>query len=134
MRKRINCASPSFVRGSCAPLAKRRGSGQNVQSELDFGLCLNVAILRSRCQNSMSWPYTTLPADGKSKSKVLREAGISTSAANRHEHFNALPAEEKEQRIARGRAAIGRGCPGSCGRRPGARIAGDRCRSRVLRT
>lgn len=48
----------------------------------------------------------TLPPDGKSKSKVLREAGISTSTANRFEHFNALPAEEKERRIARGRAAI----------------------------
>lgn len=51
-------------------------------------------------------PDATLPTDGKSKSKVLREAGISTSAANRYEHFNALPAAEKEQRIARGRAAI----------------------------
>lgn len=51
-------------------------------------------------------PEATLPTDGKSKSKVLREAGISTSAANRYEHFNALSAEEKEQRIARGRAAI----------------------------
>jgi hypothetical protein len=37
---------------------------------------------------------------------VLREAGISTSTANRYEHFHALSPEEKEQRIARGRAAI----------------------------
>lgn len=51
-------------------------------------------------------PQATLPTDGKSKSQVLREAGISTSTANRYEHFNALPAEKKEERIARGRAAI----------------------------
>lgn len=51
-------------------------------------------------------PDATLPTDGKSKSAVLREAGISTSAANRYEHFNALPEAEKEERIARGRAAI----------------------------
>ena len=51
-------------------------------------------------------PQATLPSDGKSKSTVLREVGISTSAANRYEHFNALPADEKEERIARGRAAI----------------------------
>jgi N6-adenosine-specific RNA methylase IME4 len=51
-------------------------------------------------------PQATLPTEGKSKSIVLREAGISTSAANRYEHYNALPAEEKEERIARGRAAI----------------------------
>lgn len=54
-------------------------------------------------------PEATLPAAGKSKSAVLREAGISTSAANRYEHFNALPPAEKEQRIARGRAAIENG-------------------------
>lgn len=51
-------------------------------------------------------PQATLPIEGKSKSAVLREAGISTSAANRYEHFSALPAKEKEERIARGRAAI----------------------------
>lgn len=51
-------------------------------------------------------PQATLPTDGKSKTQVLREAGISTSAANRYEHFHALPSYEKEQRIARGRAAI----------------------------
>jgi N6-adenosine-specific RNA methylase IME4 len=51
-------------------------------------------------------PQATLPAEGKSKATVLREAGISTSAANRYEHFHALPADEKEQRIVKGRAAI----------------------------
>jgi N6-adenosine-specific RNA methylase IME4 len=47
-----------------------------------------------------------LPAGGKIKAVVLKDAGISTSAANRYEQFNKLSAREKEQRIARGRAAI----------------------------
>src|SRR5436190_3962540 len=48
-----------------------------------------------------------LPADGKQlKAGALKEAGISTSAANRYEKFHALPKTEKEKRIARGRAAI----------------------------
>jgi transcriptional regulator with XRE-family HTH domain len=48
-----------------------------------------------------------LPTGGKqAKAEVLREAGISTSTANRYEQFNRLPAGEKEARIAKGRAAI----------------------------
>lgn len=47
-----------------------------------------------------------LPADGKSKNEVLKDVGISTSAANRYEQFHRLPAPEKEARIAKGRAAI----------------------------
>jgi N6-adenosine-specific RNA methylase IME4 len=48
-----------------------------------------------------------LPSDGKSgKALALKGAGISTSAANRYEQFNKLPAHEKERRIAKGRAAI----------------------------
>ncbi len=47
-----------------------------------------------------------LPNGGKSKTEVLKEVGISTSAANRYEHFSRLPADEKEARIAKGRAAI----------------------------
>lgn len=47
-----------------------------------------------------------LPKDGKLKAKALKDAGISTSAANRYEQFNRLPAREKERRIAKGRAAI----------------------------
>jgi N6-adenosine-specific RNA methylase IME4 len=47
-----------------------------------------------------------LPADGKLKAQALKEVGISTSAANRYEQFNKLPAHEKEKRIAKGRAAI----------------------------
>jgi hypothetical protein len=48
-----------------------------------------------------------LPADGKaSKSTILRDVGISTSAAHRYEQFHRLPADEKEARIAKGRAAI----------------------------
>jgi N6-adenosine-specific RNA methylase IME4 len=50
-----------------------------------------------------------LPSGGKSKTEVLAEVGISTSAANRYEQFNRLSADEKEARIARGRAAIERG-------------------------
>lgn len=47
------------------------------------------------------------PNGGKSLKKVaLTAAGISTSAANRYEQFNRLPAREKERRIAQGRAAI----------------------------
>jgi N6-adenosine-specific RNA methylase IME4 len=48
-----------------------------------------------------------LPAGGKtSKAKTLKDAGISTSAANRYEQFHRLPNAEKERRIAKGRAAI----------------------------
>ena len=48
------------------------------------------------------------PANGKpfSKTKELKQAGISTSAAQRYEQFNRLPGREKERRIAQGRAAI----------------------------
>ena len=51
-------------------------------------------------------PKATPPAGGKSRAGVLRAAGISTSAANRYEHFNRLAPEEKESRIAKGRTAI----------------------------
>ena len=47
-----------------------------------------------------------LPTAGKSKTTILKEIGISLSAANRYEQFNQLPAHEKERRIAKGRAAI----------------------------
>jgi N6-adenosine-specific RNA methylase IME4 len=48
-----------------------------------------------------------LPTGGKSfKTAALKVVGISTSAANRYEKFNKLPAREKERRIAKGRAAI----------------------------
>lgn len=47
-----------------------------------------------------------LPTSGKNKAQALKAAGISTSAANRYEQFNRLPAREKERRIAQGRAAI----------------------------
>ncbi len=47
-----------------------------------------------------------LPAGGKSKTAALKIAGISLSAANRYEQFNRLSEQEKERRIARGRAAI----------------------------
>src|SRR6266699_656787 len=39
-----------------------------------------------------------------SKAQVLKDVGISTSAANRYEQFNRLPSAEKEARIAKGRA------------------------------
>jgi hypothetical protein len=48
-----------------------------------------------------------LPAGGnRLKAQALKAVGISTSAANRYEQFNRLPAHEKERRIAQGRAAI----------------------------
>jgi N6-adenosine-specific RNA methylase IME4 len=47
-----------------------------------------------------------LPSGGKSKTDVLAEAGISTSAANRYEQFSRLSADEKEARIVKGRKAI----------------------------
>ena len=47
-----------------------------------------------------------LPAGGQTKATALRNAGISTSAANRYEQFHQLPRAEKETRIAKGRAAI----------------------------
>jgi N6-adenosine-specific RNA methylase IME4 len=48
-----------------------------------------------------------IPAEGKSfKRQALKSVGISTSAANRYEHFHRLPEREKERRIASGRAAI----------------------------
>jgi phage N-6-adenine-methyltransferase len=47
-----------------------------------------------------------LPNGGKSKSEVLKDVGISTSAANRYEQFHRLPVDEKETRIAKGRAVI----------------------------
>jgi N6-adenosine-specific RNA methylase IME4 len=40
------------------------------------------------------------------KAQALTAAGISTSAANRYERFNRLPAREKARRLALGRAAI----------------------------
>jgi N6-adenosine-specific RNA methylase IME4 len=47
-----------------------------------------------------------LPPSGKPKAAVLKDAGISTSAANRYEQFSKLSEREKEKRIAKGRAAI----------------------------
>jgi N6-adenosine-specific RNA methylase IME4 len=48
----------------------------------------------------------SLPSGGKAKKAALKDAGISTSAANRYEKFHALPKHEKEKRIAHGRKAI----------------------------
>jgi hypothetical protein len=47
-----------------------------------------------------------LSAGGKFKTQALKAAGLSTSAANRYEHFNRLPAKEKEWGIAAERAVI----------------------------
>ena len=44
-----------------------------------------------------------------SKADVLKDAGISTSAASRYEQFHRLSDEEKESRIAKGRDAIKEG-------------------------
>lgn len=63
---------------------------------------LSAALDKAEAHGGRVW----LPRDGKSKSEVLREAGISTSAANRYEQFSRLPDGEKEARIAKGRAAI----------------------------
>jgi N6-adenosine-specific RNA methylase IME4 len=51
-----------------------------------------------------------VPSGGKSfKREALKEAGISTSAAQRYEKFHQIPKAEKEKLIARGRAAIEKG-------------------------
>lgn len=45
-------------------------------------------------------PTATLPTGGKSKRAVLKDAGISTSAANRYEKIAAVPRDEFESYIA----------------------------------
>jgi phage N-6-adenine-methyltransferase len=51
-----------------------------------------------------------LPSGGKRlKAEVLKDAGLSTSTAQRYEQFHKLPAAEKERRIAKGREAIENG-------------------------
>jgi N6-adenosine-specific RNA methylase IME4 len=66
-----------------------------------------IGKLSAALEKSPGRPTKTLPAEGKNfKAETLKAAGISTSAANRYEQFNKLSADEKERRIARGRAAI----------------------------
>jgi N6-adenosine-specific RNA methylase IME4 len=65
---------------------------------------LSTALEKARTEGRRG--TKRLPIGGKSKTDALKAAGISTSAANRYEKFNALPEAEKERRIARGRAAI----------------------------
>lgn len=62
----------------------------------------------SAALDTMQGARTELLPDAGKKSKysILKEVGISTSAANRYEQFNRLPKGEKEARIAKGRAAI----------------------------
>jgi N6-adenosine-specific RNA methylase IME4 len=62
----------------------------------------------SAALDTMQGARTELLPEGGKKSKysILKEVGISTSAASRYEQFNRLPTGEKEARIAKGRAAI----------------------------
>jgi len=69
-----------------------------------------LGALSAALEKSKGGGDTTRRSGAKSakalKTKALKNAGISKDQASRYERFHRLPTEEKEKRIARGRAAI----------------------------